>query len=173
MRKVFIITGPESSGSSFVSKIIAYYLGAIKNIDDWTGRSYCKSLNPNVVILHRSQPTRTVNQYCSLKEFKEEIQQQFGPYADIHFIITTRYHEFCNLSKIKRWQRTSEDIANNMLESKLILSEIIKSNEKYMIWNYETMLYLNEVYFDVLYDFVGGINKYYPKVTDGNINYMK
>ena len=26
---------------------------------------------------------------------------------------------------------------------------------------------------DVLYDFVGGINKYYPKVTDGNINYMK
>ena len=41
------------------------------------------------------------------------------------------------------------------------------------IWNYETMLYLNEAYFDLLYDFVGGINKHYPKLVDGNMNYMK
>ena len=39
--------------------------------------------------------------------------------------------------------------------------------------NYETMLYLNEVYFDLLYDFIGGIKKHYPKLKDGNKNYMK
>lgn len=32
---------------------------------------------------------------------------------------------------------------------------------------------LNEVYFDLLYDFIEGINKHYPKLKDGNINYMK
>ena len=92
---------------------------------------------------------------------------------DLYFILTTRHTQFSNLSKIKRFGRTKKEIDNNMLQSKLILSEIIKSNEKYFIWNYETMLYLNEVYFDLLYDFVEGINKHYPKLKDGNINHMK
>ena len=77
------------------------------------------------------------------------------------------------LSRLTSPTKEEKEIANNMLQSKLILSEIIKSNEKYFIWNYETMLYLNEVYFDLLYDFVEGINKHYPKLKDGNINYMK
>ncbi len=92
---------------------------------------------------------------------------------DLYFIVTTRYAEFSNLSKKTRFKRSEKDINNNMLQSKLILSEIIKSNEKYFIWNYETMLYLNEVYFDLLYDFVEGINKHYSNVKDGNIKYIK
>lgn len=167
-KKFFIITGPESSGSVFISQVIANYIGATKNINDWDGYGYCKSLKPNIKILHRSQPYGNANQYFTLKQFKEEFKGM-----DLYFILTTRYHEFSNLSKIKRFERTEKDINNNMLQSKLILSEIIKSNEKYFIWNYETMLYLNEVYFDLLYDFVEGINKHYPKLKDGNINYMK
>ena len=166
--KAFIITGPESSGSVFISKVIANYVGATTNIDDWNGHGYCNSLKPNIKILHRSQPSRKANNYCTLKQFKEEFKGM-----DLYFILTTRYHEFSNLSKIKRFKRTNEEIVNNMAQSKLILSEIIKSNEKYIIWNYETMLHLNEVYFDLLYDFVKGIKKYYPKIKDGNINYIK
>ena len=166
-KKVFIITGPESSGSVFISQVIANYVGATKNINDWDGYGYCKSLKPNIKILHRSQPFVRAEQYFTLKQFKEEFKGM-----GLYFILTTRYTKFSNLSKIKRFKRTKKDIDNNMLQSKLILSEIIKSNEKYFIWNYETMLYLNEVYFDLLYDFVGGINKHYPKVKDGNIKYL-
>lgn len=167
MKKCFIITGPESSGSVFISKVISYYVGATKNINDWSGKGYCKSINPNIKILHRSQPFLNANQYCTLKQFQEEI-----PDMKLYFILTTRYHPFSALSKKKRFGRTEEDIINNLAKSKSILNEIIKSKENYFIWNYETMLYLNETYFDLLYNFVEGTNKYYPKIQDGNLAYF-
>ena len=67
-KKGFIITGPESSGSGFISKIIANYVGATKNIDYWNGYGYCKSLKPNIKILHRSQPYISANKYFTLKQ---------------------------------------------------------------------------------------------------------
>ena len=167
MVKVFIITGPESSGSVFISKIIASYLGATKNFNDWSGYGYCSSIRSDIKILHRSQPFEKVNQYFTLQQFKEEFKGM-----DLYFILTTRYIQFSNISKKNRFNRTNKDIINNLYKSKSILSEIIKSNEKYFIWNYETMLYLNEVYFDLLYKFIGGINKFYPKIKDGNIKYL-
>ena len=167
-KKFFIITGPESSGSVFISQVIANYVGATKNINDWNGHGYCKSLKPNIKILHRSQPSGNANRFTTLKQIKEECKEM-----DLYFILTTRYHECSNLSKVNRFKRSEKDIINNMEKSKSILSEIIKSNEKYFIWNYETMLYLNEIYFDLLYNFVEGINKHYPKIKDGNIKYLK
>jgi hypothetical protein len=93
---------------------------------------------------------------------------------DLYFVLTTRYYAFSNISKRNRFNRTNEDIANNSKESRLILSEIIKSSEKYFIWNYETMLYLKDVYFDLLYKFIESDSKYYPQnVVDGNIKYVK
>ena len=56
-KKAFIITGPESSGSRFIAKIIAYVVGATKNIDDWKGHDQCNSCLPNIIVLHKSQPT--------------------------------------------------------------------------------------------------------------------
>lgn len=95
-KKIFIITGPESSGSVFISQVIANYVGATKNIDDWNGYGYCKSLKPNIKILHRSQPFQSENKYFTLKQFKEEFKGM-----ELYFILTTRYHEFSNLSKKK------------------------------------------------------------------------
>lgn len=166
-KKVYIITGPESSGSVFISKVIANYVGATKNIDDWNGYGYCNSINPDIKILHRSQPFQNKNQYFTLNQFEEEFKG-----LELYFILTTRYIHFSNLSKKSRFGRTEQDIENNMLKSKSILSEIINSNKKYFIWNYETMMYLNEVYFDLLYNFVDGVNKFYPKIIDGNIKYL-
>lgn len=169
MIKAYIITGPESSGSVFISKVLAYALGATKNIDDWDGYGHCKSVNPNIKVLHRSQPYCYKDQYCNLKQFREEFKNM-----DLYFVLTTRYHAFSNISKSNRFNRTNEDIMNNAKESRIILSEIIKSGEKYFIWNYETMLYLKEVYFDLLYKFIGSNSKYYPQnVSDGNIKYVK
>ena len=168
MVKVFIITGPESSGSVFISKIIAYSLGATKNIDDWNGYGYCNSIKSDIKILHRSQPWGGRNKYFTLQQFNEEFKGM-----DLYFILTTRYQEFSNISKKSRFNSSDKDIVNNLSQSKFILSEIIESNEKYFIWNYETMLYLNEVYFDLLYNFIGSSIKHYPKCIDGNIKYIK
>ena len=167
VKKAFIITGPECSGSVFISQVIANCLGATKNINDWNGFGRCKSIVPNIEVLHRSQPSGPFK-YTTLKEFKNEYRG-----AKLYFILTTRYHEFSNLSKIRRFKRCKQDIEFNMAHSKLILSEIIKSKEKYFIWNYETMLYLNENYFDILYDFLEVSKRNYPKIKDGNIKYFK
>ena len=53
---------------------------------------------------------------------------------------------------------------------KSIISDIVKSGEKYFIWNYETMVYLSDVYFNLLYDFleIDSNNRKYPEVINGN-----
>jgi len=40
MKKAYIITGPESSGSVYISKIIAYVLGETKDINEWSGYGF-------------------------------------------------------------------------------------------------------------------------------------
>ena len=173
MKKAYIITGPESSGSVYISKIIAYVLGETKDMNEWGGYGFCKKNEPgnnDIIILHRSQPYLQHDKYCDLNEFKE----MFKDY-ELFFILCTRYHMISNHSKKNRFQRTEEDLLDNYDISKKILGEITKT-EKFFIWNYETMLYLNESYFDLLYNFleIKTENRYYPTdIFDGNIKYIK
>lgn len=173
MVKLIIITGPESSGSAFISKVVANYLGATKNIDDWTGKGFCNSINKNIEILHRSQPSNKADEYFNLENF-QKLKKKYEN-CEIYFIITTRYHLISGLSKKKRFNRTNNEISDNLIESKKILGKIIKSKEKFFIWNYETMIYLKEHYFDLLFKFLKHNNEFfsYPKVKDGNFKYIK
>jgi hypothetical protein len=152
-------------------------LGETKNINEWQGYGFCKKkkINENsesddIIILHRSQPYLQHNKYCDLNEFKELFKEY-----DLFFILCTRYHIISNDSKKNRFQRTPEQIVDNCNMSKKILTEITKT-EKFFIWNYETMLYLQESYFDLLYNFleIKKDNMYYPEdIFDGNIKYIK
>jgi hypothetical protein len=179
MKKAYIITGPESSGSVYISKIIAYVLGETKDMNEWGGYGFCKkqkidenTINEtnDIIILHRSQPYLQHDKYCDLNEFKE----LFKDY-ELFFILCTRYHVISNHSKKHRFQRTEEELVDNYDISKKILTEITKK-ERFFIWNYETMLYLNESYFDLLYNFleINTENRYYPTdIFDGNSKYIK
>ena len=165
--KAFIITGPESSGSVYIAKIIAFVLGATENISDWSGRGFCDSRIPDIEIIHRSQPWGTASQYSDVNDFKNI----FNGY-DLYFIVCTRYHMISNKSKESKFNRTGIDLKNNLVKSKSIFTEIIK-NEKSFIWNYETMLYLREIYFDLLYKFLESKKSYYPTdIIDGNVKYL-
>ena len=98
MVKCYIITGPESSGSTFIAQVIAYYLGATKNINDWNGHQHLNSLKPDIQVHHISQPHgRKGIKYDTLKKMKERFKGM-----DLYFILTTRYIGFINLSKNKR-----------------------------------------------------------------------
>ena len=175
-KNAYIITGPESSGSTFISQIIAHVLGVNPEFGTnlgWNGRQFCNNLNPDetrnndIVILHRSQPFCKRYQYFDYQEFKT----MFKGY-NLYFILTTRDPIITAISKKSRWNVDDETIKSDNVKSSEILGTIME-NEKYFIWNYETMLYLKNVYFNQLYKFLNVTSYFYPKVQDGNIKYIK
>ena len=75
-------------------------------------------------------------------------------------------------SKIYRFGRTENECNEDERISKAILSDIMKT-EKFLIWNYETMIYLGEAYFRELYKFIGVTPDDYPNdLIDGNQKYL-
>ena len=161
MKKGYIITGGESTGSVFISQCISTSMG----FSGWSG---CLFFEPtkDIKFLHRSQPWAEARQYSDY----EELSTLFNGY-DCKYIICTRDITFSNLSKKRRFGRSTEDLKHNHHACKSILSDIISSGESYFIWNYESMVYLGKVYFDLLYDFleIDKNNRKYPQVINGNI----
>lgn len=166
MSYMYIIIGPESSGSVFISKVIAYSLGITKTISDWNGHKvYPSKKNPK--IFHISLPSKMENIFKNLNDLKKMF-----PNRKLKFIICTRYSPIANISQKNRFNRSDKIIKNNNKISKQILTDIIKKEQNF-IWNYETMLYLENTYFDLLYDFLKSKIIYYPdNIIDGNIKYL-
>ena len=160
MKRAYIITGAESTGSVFISKCISTSMGFYS----WTGYGFYEP-SDDIKFLHRSQPRGSPLQYSDYTE----LSKIFSGY-DCKYIICTRDISFSNLSKNKRFKRTDPQLQHNQNTCKSIISDIVKSGEEYFIWNYETMVYLGDVYFDLLYDFleIDNNNRKYPEVINGN-----
>lgn len=160
MKRAYIITGAESTGSVFISKCISTSMG----FHDWDGYHFYEP-SSDIKFLHRSQPFLTSQQYSTY----DELSKIFSSY-ECKYIICTRDISFSNLSKRKKYERTNHQLKHNHNTCKSIISDIVKSNEKYFIWNYETMVYLGDVYFDILYDFleIDNNSRKYPQVINGN-----
>ena len=173
--KAYIITGPESSGSVFISKIIAYVLKQTKNINDWNGYGYCNNKGPismnDIIIYHISQPSAAAKEYKWFTDL-HRLKKMFKNY-NLHFILCTRYHNISNISKAKKYKKPCKKLKKDLDRSRNILSEIILK-EKYFIWNYETMLYLKNIYFQTLYKFLDTKSTFFPNnLIDGNKPYIK
>ena len=172
-RKIIIITGREGTGSTFISKTL--YNG-ISNKLDWSGSGLSSDSikekiiinNQEIILFHKTQPCNTVDYFTELGDFKNKYKND-----DIYFIITTRYNIITNITNSNRFNRTELQNQDNSKKCKEILGDIIKT-EKYFIWNYETMLFLKEVYFETLYKFLELDLNYIPnKIEDGNLKYIK
>lgn len=161
MKQGYIITGAESTGSVFISKCISKSMG----YDSWDGYNLYEPSH-EIKFLHRSQPWGESQQYSDYKQ----LSKMFIGY-DCKYIICTRDITFSNLSKHKRFNRTNQEMERDHGVCKSIISNIITSGEKHFIWSYETMVYLGDVYFDLLYDFleVKSCDRNYPDVINGNI----
>ena len=168
-KKAFIITGPESSGSVYISRIISWVVNKDKVYGDWNGYGMNGRVGDKIVCLHRSQPFGKDKRFFSLSEFESLLNGY-----DIYFIIATRDGSISNRSKKKRFKHTVEEMKAHRVRSKKIIKEILESKHRSFIWNYETFMYLQEVYLKELYEFLGTKKRFSPgDIRDANIKYLK
>ncbi len=166
-KKVYIITGPEASGSRFIARIIAHVIDKDRHYGSWSGLGVCGEIGDDVLVVHRSQPAFRPAQFTPLEVF----EQMFDGY-DRFFIITTRDLNIVKQSKERSYGGSKHDLNVHEKISKQILSEILLK-EKCFIWNYETQLFLKEVYFQKLYEFLQVESSFFPPdLFDGNQKYF-
>lgn len=166
-KKAYIITGPESSGSVFVSRVIAYVLGKDKFYKQWSGYGLNGKEGDDLLIFHLSQPSRSPPKFYNLSELRE----LFLGY-ELYFIVTTRDVNIVKKSKQHRFDRSESELEEHQKISRKILSEIIR-NEKTFIWNYETQFYLGNSYYELLYEFLQVKTDFFPKdLFDANKKYV-
>jgi len=167
-KKAYIITGLESTGSVFISQVIAYVVGNDVNYKQWSGYGLNGQIDDDIVVLHRSQP------YGRLNFLTREDAHDLFPNHELYFIICTRDLTIESLSIKRRFNRSEKEISQIIRPTaKKILQDIIQ-NEKYLIWNYETQQFLKETYFQILYDFLEVESDFIPpNLYDANKKYIK
>lgn len=152
------ITGPESSGSTLIARIINDATRTTK----WNGRGFnccddgqcdssngymspCKPTTP--LICHRSLPF--IQNWPPIDQWKNVY--------DGKFIICTRDKTICRHSQLSRFKWKDIDILNKE-ESKaisIIVNKLIKDpSATTFIWSYETYVLLGRTYLELLADFL-------------------
>ncbi len=168
LKRAYIVTGPESSGSVFITRVISYVLGKDLFYKQSSGYGFNGNIGDDLVILHLSQPFCRPAQFCNLAKFHD----MFGDY-ELYFILTTRDLNIINKSKKERFGGSALELEEHLDISREILGEIIRK-EKYFIWNYETQIYLGAVYFELLYNFLQVKSNFLPgDLYDANEKYLK
>lgn len=166
-KRAYIITGPESSGSRFIARVISYVVGKDRHYRDWDGYKINGKIGDDLLVIHLSQPSGPM-QFHSLNRFKEMLSGY-----SLYFIITTRDQNIIQRSKIKNHHNSAETAKAHKIKSQQILGEILQ-NEQCFIWNFETQIYLEKVYFQKLYDFLQISSDFFPPdLLDANKKYMK
>ena len=163
-KNAYIVTGPESTGSMFITEHTANVLGC----KAFYGKSVGRSLTDDTVVVHISQPFGKANNFLTLNNFRDWLSGY-----KLHFILTTRDKNIVKRSKNRRFGHRKAFFSSDEETSKAILTEIMKT-ERFIIWNYETMIYLNEAYFNQLHTFLGVESAIYPQnLFDANGKHVK
>ena len=164
----YIITGPERSGSRFIAKVVSYVVGLNEEYN-WPGYDLKGTIGDSKICLHRSQPFKNLNQFSPLRQFENE----FAGY-NLNFILTTRDMSIVKYSKFLHDPTLShQKLSHDQKTSRQIISDIIQSRHRSFIWNYETMIYLGDVYFRQLYSFLDSDSEFIPPdLVDGNAKYL-
>jgi len=157
---VFVI-GPESSGSKLIAKIISHALN-IDQYGEWNGMGWTEKGMHKVC--HRSLPFLIPPQYPDIEKWIHDNQ---GGY-DIFFVITTRDITLSEISRIKRFKKTSTQVQEESKRANEIICDVINSGKNYYIWSYETFMFLKKDYLILLYNFLGIDSDYMPALIDGN-----
>ncbi len=156
-QKCIFITGPESSGSTLIAKLLSEVLGN----PTWSGRGFnccddgqcdaengyvkpCKPVNP--LVCHRSLPFK--HYWPPIEEWKDAY--------DGKYVICTRDKNVSQISQLKRFDWKDEDILNNEEQRVLELLDDLINDKKSLtfIWSYETYVLLGQTYLYLLADFL-------------------
>jgi len=169
MKKAYVILGFEGSGSVFIAKTVSFVIGSCSFFGEWNGYGFNKELGENNIVLHRSIPFMRPKQWY---DKPDEIKKIFKQYDQIKFIIATRDISASILSRVERFGGNLESYQKDNLRAKKLFAKIIK-NEDFFIWNYETMLALENIYFRQLYKWLSIKSDFIPELKDGNKKYFK
>jgi len=172
MKKLFFIMGLESSGSALVANIIGHVLNVIEfNQEEWGGKCWGgKSIikKESLTLIHRSLPYHRPQKWVDLNDVIREYHDH-----ERFFILTTRDQRITELSKVRRFGGNMKSAAEDSIKAAKIITTVLKSQEKSLIWSYETFMLLGLDYLKILYNFIGVSSKYIPKLRDANPNYLK
>lgn len=161
MNKCVFVIGPESSGSKLIAKVCAHVLG-IYEFGQWNGTGSCESGEHKVY--HRSLPYGDPPKYPDIQEWIEENKSRY----ELYFILTTRDISISELSRHDRWSRPAELSRQQSLKAKEIMVGVMKSGFNFFIWSYETFIFLDKNYLDLLYRYLGVESDFLPELIDGN-----
>lgn len=153
--------GPEGTGSKLIARIISQALG-IKGFDEWSGNGWCDSGQHK--ICHRSLPYKNPPRYPDIGRWILENKAEY----EIVFVVTTRDITLSEMSRTKRFGKSSMQVHNESETAKFMIKNLINSGNQYYIWSYETFMFLGIDYLKLLYGFLGIESDFCPSLMDGN-----
>lgn len=154
-----LVVGTESSGSVFVSKIVAHVTGIAK-FGAWDGYGIKKS--GSGFVLHMSLPTG-----------RDCVYPEIDPYDYSHIVITTRCNDASIKSKMRRWGKGRRQAVKENEKAAKILIGLLQSEANVFVFSYEAMVLLDVDYLKRLYEFLGSDEVLSPQIKDGNAKYYK
>lgn len=165
--KCIFVIGTESSGSMYIAKIISHVLG-VQEYGTWDGGAWSASENSKNLVCHRSQPYGADNTFSDIKKWNEEYSEY-----DIKYVICTRDITISEFSRKKRWpNRNFNKFPDESNKAKNIIYYVMNNNS-YMIWSYETFMFLKEPYLFSLYNFLDVKSNFIPRdIKDANKKYI-
>jgi len=165
LSKCIIVVGPESSGSMLIAKICAHALD-LAEFGDWNGVGGIGDDKVGDKVIHRSLPYGDPPIFPNIKNWIEE----YGNSHELYFVLTTRDISMSEVSRHNRWSKTFKQSTVESDKAREILTGIMKdeSDLDYIIWSYESFMFLKEDYLQTLYDFIGVKSDFIPKLIDAN-----
>jgi hypothetical protein len=129
-KKQVVVIGPESSGSTYITNVLNDQVRGIH---------------------HYSLPYGGSHIFLDVEEFEGKYDKTVN---EFFYVICTRDITISELSRDKRWPERSEKHPFHTIQAKEIIEYVIK-NKKFLIWSYETFVYLKDTYVKILFDFLG------------------
>ncbi len=162
--KCIIVVGPESSGSTLVANIFAHVLG-MHDFNEWDAAGWCD--NGYDMLCHRSLPYgRYPPRFPNIDRWISKYKDDY----DLSFILTTRDITISEVSRFYRWGKPFEQSKEESDKARELMVKIMNSGQKYFIWSYETFMFLQKDYLDLLYRFLDIETDFMPDLKDGNVS---
>lgn len=160
-RKCVFVLGPEGSGSKLAARICADALG-IRAFERWDGDGWCDEGFHRV--LHRSLPYGDPPRFPDVVQWIRSHEDEF----DLCFVITTRDRTLSEYSRLSRFPKSRQQVRAESEDAKATMVEVMRSGEKYLVWSYETFMFLETAYLEELHRFLGVESDFAPRLVDGN-----
>ena len=160
-KKCVFAIGPESTGSMLVAKIISHVL-EVHQYGDWDGVGWSDKGSHKVC--HRSLPYGFPSKFPDVDKWIKENETEY----DIYFVLTTRDITVSESSRIERFSKNPEQVKEETGIAKDMMLKIMKGEQKYFLWSYETFMFLKLDYLKLLYDFLKVDSAFIPPLFDGN-----